>query len=67
MLILHRNPRQQIIIADNITITILSVLGEQVRIGIEAPKEIPVYRKEIQRIVDHRKLLDINNPPQSTE
>lgn len=57
MLILHRNPGEKIVINNNITVTILGVEGEQVRVGIDAPKEIPVYRKEIQRIIDHKKLL----------
>lgn len=57
MLILHRNPGETIIINNNIAVTILSVEGQEVFIGIDAPKEIPVYRKEIQRIIDYKKSL----------
>lgn len=57
MLILNRRLREQIIINNDITITVINIIGDQVRIGIEAPKEIPVYRKEIQLIIDHKKSL----------
>ncbi len=47
MLILTRKIRESLIIKDDIIITILNIKGNQVRIGISAPKEISVYRKEI--------------------
>jgi carbon storage regulator len=47
MLVLTRKPNESIMIGDQIELTILSVSGEKVRIGVEAPREIPVYRKEI--------------------
>lgn len=47
MLILARKPGQSIMIGDNIRITLLEVQGEQVRLGIDAPKEITVHRLEI--------------------
>jgi carbon storage regulator len=47
MLVLTRKPKESLIIGDDIEITVLSVMGEKVRIGIQAPREIPVYRKEI--------------------
>ena len=57
MLALARKKGQTIIIADNIEITVLSVRGEQVKIGIEAPREISVHRKEIyDQIVIENKL-----------
>ncbi len=49
MLVLTRHPGQRIIIGDNIAITIVDVRGGQVRIGVEAPKEVPVHREEIAK------------------
>ncbi|NLK21791.1 MAG: carbon storage regulator CsrA [Epulopiscium sp.] len=47
MLALTRKKGESIIIGDGIEITVLEVQGEQVRIGIEAPKYIPIHRKEV--------------------
>lgn len=47
MLALSRKKKEALIINNNIEITILEIKGEQVKIGIEAPKEVPIYRKEV--------------------
>ena len=47
MLILTRRQGETLMIGDEITVTVLSVKGNQVRIGVEAPKQVPVHRKEI--------------------
>ena len=47
MLALSRKKGEAIVINNNIEITILEIKGEQVKIGISAPKEVPVYRKEV--------------------
>lgn len=47
MLALSRKKNEAIIINNNIEVTILEVKGEQVKIGISAPKEVSVYRKEV--------------------
>jgi carbon storage regulator len=47
MLVLTRKPKESIMVGDQIEISVLSVTGEKVRIGIEAPREIPVFRKEV--------------------
>ncbi len=47
MLALTRKKNEALIINNNIEITILEVKGDQVKIGISAPKEVPVYRKEV--------------------
>lgn len=47
MLVLSRKKNEVIVINDNITITVVEVRGDKVRLGIEAPKEIPVHRKEV--------------------
>ncbi len=56
MLILSRRTNETIHIGDNITITVLSIKGNQVRLGIDAPREVEVHREEIyRRIHDHNK------------
>ena len=47
MLTLSRKKNEAIVINNNIEITVLEVKGDQVKIGISAPKEVPVYRKEV--------------------
>lgn len=47
MLILSRKKDKQIVIDDNITITVVDIRGDKVRLGIEAPEEVRVYRKEV--------------------
>ena len=47
MLVLTRKSNESIMIGDDIELSVLSVSGDKVRIGIEAPREIPVFRKEV--------------------
>lgn len=47
MLALSRKKNEAIVINNNIEITILEIKGDQVKIGVTAPKEVPVYRKEV--------------------
>jgi carbon storage regulator len=47
MLVLTRKSNQSIMIGDHIEISVLSIMGEKVRIGIEAPRTVPVFRKEV--------------------
>ncbi len=47
MLVLTRKSNQSIMIGDEIEVSVLSVMGEKVRIGIQAPQQVPVFRKEI--------------------
>ena len=47
MLVLTRKSNQSIMIGDDVEVSVLSIMGEKVRIGIQAPQEIPVFRKEI--------------------
>ena len=47
MLVLTRKSNQSIMIGDDIEISVLAVMGEKVRIGIEAPRSVPVFRKEV--------------------
>jgi carbon storage regulator len=47
MLVLTRKSNQSIMIGDDIEVSVLSVVGEKVRIGIQAPQSVPVFRTEI--------------------
>ena len=47
MLVLTRKSNQSIMIGDDIEVSVLSIMGEKVRIGIQAPRDIPVFRKEV--------------------
>ena len=47
MLVLSRKVEESILIGDNIEVKVLDVIGDKVQIGISAPKEIPIYRKEV--------------------
>jgi len=62
MLALTRKVNESIIIGNNIEITVLEIRGDQVKIGINAPKSIPVYRKEI-----YLQILESNKEAASTE
>lgn len=47
MLILTRRVGETLMIGDDITVTVLSVKGNQVRVGVSAPRELPVHREEV--------------------
>ncbi len=53
MLVLSRHRDQSIIIGDDIVVTIVDIRGEKVRLGIDAPTEIPVHRREVYEAI-HR-------------
>ena len=51
MLVLSRRRNESIVISDNIIVTIVDVRGDKVRLGIDAPTEIPVHRREIYEAI----------------
>ena len=51
MLVLSRQRDESIIIGDNIVVTIVDIRGDKVRLGINAPSEIPVHRREIHEAI----------------
>jgi len=51
MLVLSRKKNESIVINDNITIVVVEIRGDKVRLGIEAPKDVPVHRKEIYEAI----------------
>ena len=58
MLVLTRRIGETVMIGDEITVTILSVRGEQVRIGIDAPQEIKVHRQEVYDRIQKEKAAE---------
>tara|TARA_X000001388_G_scaffold52616_4_gene38354 strand:- start:3467 stop:3655 length:189 start_codon:yes stop_codon:yes gene_type:complete len=52
MLILTRRIGEAVVIGDNVTVSILGVHGNQVRVGINAPREVSVHREEIQQRIE---------------
>lgn len=55
MLVLSRQKDESIMIGDNVEITIVDVRGDKVRLGISAPKEIPVHRREVFDAIQREK------------
>ena len=51
MLVLSRRRNEKIVIGDDITITVLEVRGDQIQLGIQAPRNIPVHRWEVFRAI----------------
>ncbi len=55
MLVLSRKRDEQLVIAENIVITVVEIRGGKVRLGIEAPQDVPVHRREIYEAIQREK------------
>ena len=58
MLVLSRKKNESIVIDDNITIVVVEIRGDKVRLGIEAPKEVPVHRREVYDAIKRNAALE---------
>ncbi len=54
MLVLSRKKNESIIINDNITVTVIEIRGDKVRLGIEAPKNVTVHRREVYEAIQNQ-------------
>ncbi|MBQ0714684.1 carbon storage regulator CsrA [Paraperlucidibaca wandonensis] len=58
MLILTRRVGETLMVGDEVTVTVLGVKGNQVRIGVNAPKDVAVHREEIYQRIQQEKPID---------
>ena len=63
MLVLSRQRDESIIIGDNIVITVVDIRGDKVRLGIQAPTEIPVHRQEVYEAIQRENLRAAGRDP----
>ena len=63
MLALTRKKGESLVINNDIEITILEIRGDQIKLGVSAPKEVPIYRKEVYKQIqqENRKSADAQN------
>jgi carbon storage regulator len=67
MLVLTRKSNQSIMIGDDVEVSVLAIMGEKVRIGIEAPRKVPVFRKEVYLEIQLERSDDSDEREQVTE
>ena len=65
MLVLSRKKNESIVINDHINIVVVEIRGDKVRLGIEAPKEVPVHRREVyEAIMRDRQTAGLGSTPE---
>lgn len=62
MLVLSRKKNESIVINDDITIVVVEIRGDKVRLGVEAPKEIPVHRREVFEAIQRNEAANGASP-----
>jgi carbon storage regulator len=63
MLVLSRKRDERIVIGDNIVITVVDVRGDKVRLGIEAPVDVPVHRQEVMEALKRAAAIESKDAP----
>ena len=64
MLVLSRKKNESIVVDDSIIITVVEIRGDKVRLGIEAPREVPIHRSEVRDAMAAQAETPVNlNPP----
>jgi len=66
MLVLSRRRDESIMIGDNIVVTVVDIRGDKVRLGINAPKEIPVHRQEVYEAIQRENRSAAKVQPEDT-
>ncbi len=67
MLVLSRKKNESIVINDDITIVVVEIRGDKVRLGVEAPKEIPVHRREVFEAIQRSQMASGAKSPVKPE
>ncbi len=67
MLVLSRQRDESIIINDNVVVTIVDIRGDKVRLGIQAPQEVPVHRREVYEAIQRENRRATQLEPKDTE
>ena len=63
MLVLSRKKNERIVINDNIVVMVIDIRGDKVRLGIEAPKDVPVHRREVYEAIKQAERAKQPPPP----
>ncbi len=67
MLVLSRKKNESIIINNDITVVVVEIRGDKVRLGIEAPKEVPVHRREVYEAIKRNAIEGERQPSSGSE
>lgn len=67
MLILTRKSNECIVIGDNIEVRILEIRGDQVSLGLSAPRDIPIHRKEVFEAIQHENRLAVSRDKEALD
>ncbi len=62
MLVLSRKKNESIVINNDITIVVVEIRGDKVRLGVEAPKEVPVHRREVYDAIKRNEAVQNGSP-----